>query len=752
MDASGNWDYAFDTGDLNEGYNVLEIVAIDPAGNTSYSAPLWLVVDTVGPVIQNVIPTGTVAQSVQDITFYLDDMNLDPDTITHTQAFVLLASGGDGTFTDGNEIQIPIESALLDDDTRSVTLTIAEPLSDETYQIGIDTTLGLHDDVGNAPQTPPAGSTLPYLYEEGLLSFSFAIDLTPPAIPSGPQLKAEDDSGGSDDDRITAVGNPRITVWAQPGVFVDITCNGYDAGQAEEVSPGCYELRLDSAIVRNGENLLLARTRDASGNVSPPSTSTSFIYDTHAIAISSLNLNSIYYNTGPATIQVAFDDDDLDITSALAAANYCLLAAGGDRSFAEGNETVIDFEQIAYNALTGMIELTLPRTAYGVSELAPDYYKLLIPDNNTIIDLAGNSDQQSMAAEFIVAAGYTTTSNQLVRNAATNDNVIVQLFGPGQAQIFWGESLGGSYDIDTILLDGVTAQSRLVITSADADDIVTVANIYCHDPLQSIMAPNVNLMGQLTCEDEVSYITLGGADDGADIELTAAQGVNITIKNAGQNASLTVNGRLQRLQAKAFSGAITADSIDSLLITSGDLHADITVASGNLNNLYVLEGDCQGQISIAGDLRRCLIRGDLTASTVSAQGNLGVISISGNCLDNLLLAGASAATAQFDGAADTPLTGNITLLQVGGSFQGSIAAANVNPGADGMYFTDDDVSAGSGVINRALFSPRSLVQTQASHNFGLTAATRLSPVFVSGRLIQAPFQIDQFHIAVLNNS
>ncbi|MBN2211787.1 MAG: hypothetical protein JW709_10375 [Sedimentisphaerales bacterium] len=753
VDADGNWTYSFDPDDLDEGYNIVEIIGIDPAGNTSYSAPLWLVVDTIGPVIQNVSPTGVVAESVRDMTFYLDDIDLDPATIINTQAFRLLASGGDGTFTDGNEINIPIDAVAMDTVVRSVRLIVAEPLSDESYQIAIDTTLGLHDQVGNGPQTTSAASSTEYLYDEGWLAYEFAVDLTPPAIPTGPQLVAEDDSGCANDDNITAVGNPRVTVLAEPDVTVEITCNGYSAGTAMEVSPGYYELTVDQTFVRQGENLLLAYAGDALGNTSEPSALTSFIYDNQAIAVNCLNLQEVYYNAGPAAIQVAFDGNDLDITSALIASNYRLLSAGSDKSFLEGNETVIDFEQISYNPLTNMIELSLPNVSYGVSGIAPDYYQLQIPADNTIVDLAGNGVPQSFTGEFIVASANMATSKQIVRNThSLGHEVVVQLFGPGQAQIFWGDSVGSSYTIDTIILRNVTSQSRLVVSTPHANDIITVANIYCDSPLQSITAPTVSIMGRLTCVDEVSSIILGSVEDGAELQLTSYQGLRLTIKNAVNNAALNVDGRLQRLQTVAFSGSITADNIDSLLVTSGDLTADIAVTTGDLNNLNVLRGDCRGQINVAGDLKQCFIRGNLTSSTVNAAGNLGVISIFGDCLDNLLLAGQNIATSQqFDTAISTQTGGNIRFLRVGGSFQGSIAAANVSPGIDQIYLTEDDQANGFGSINHILFSFHSLVQTQASRSFGLTAATSLPSINFNGQLVHAPFQADQFHIVLLNS-
>ena len=51
--------------------------------------------------------------------------------------------------------------------------------------------------------------------------------------------------------------------------------------------------------------------------------------------------------------------------------------------------------------------------------------------------------------------------------------------------------------------------------------------------------------------------------------------------------------------------------------------------------------------------------------------------------------------------------------------------------------------------NHVLFFPDSLVQTQASHAFGLTAAGSLPPIVVNGQFLRAPFQADQFHIALI---
>jgi len=79
----------------------------------------------------------------------------------------------------------------------------------------------------------------------------------------------------------------------------------------------------------------------------------------------------------------------------------------------------------------------------------------------------------------------------------------------------------------------------------------------------------------------------------------------------------------------------------------------------------------------------------------------------------------------------------------------STAAAAVNPGEDLTYFSADDASASSGAISRVRFGRDSLAQTTAETDFGLIAAGPITPFRLVGQLIEAPFQLDQFHVATV---
>jgi hypothetical protein len=142
--------------------------------------------------------------------------------------------------------------------------------------------------------------------------------------------------------------------------------------------------------------------------------------------------------------------------------------------------------------------------------------------------------------------------------------------------------------------------------------------------------------------------------------------------------------------------------------------------------------------------------GSLTASTVSAGGNLSRINISGDAVDNLFLAGADLGEdATLDGLDDQFSSGDISSLIVGGSFHGSSAAAAVSPGDDLTYFTFDDGAASVGNISRVIFGRSSLDQTEAAAPFGLLAGGTIAPLRINGQLAVAPFVLNQFRLSII---
>lgn len=110
--------------------------------------------DTLGPQIAGVFPSGTVNSPVSEILVtFSDDGALDEATVTDTGNYTLFASGGDGTFTDDNEVDLTslIQSVSYDAGTKTATIALNAAIdSSESYQLVINGTSSVRDAAGNA--------------------------------------------------------------------------------------------------------------------------------------------------------------------------------------------------------------------------------------------------------------------------------------------------------------------------------------------------------------------------------------------------------------------------------------------------------------------------------------------------------------------------------------------------------------------------------------------------------------------------
>ncbi|MCK4628291.1 MAG: hypothetical protein KAT56_04770, partial [Sedimentisphaerales bacterium] len=329
------------------------------------------------------------------------------------------------------------------------------------------------------------------------------------------------DSGIDDSDNITNIIAPLVSVSAESEVAVEIICNGVSAGFANETEPGLYRLFLDSTLIREGENLLLARAFDSLGNSSELSELQTIRYDSQAPQVTAIVVDPLWYDAGPSHISIVLNEANIDPDSVLNDNNYVLWAAGGDGTYDDGNETVITLSEVSYSASTQSIILTMPQTVTGMSELGPDDYKLVVLAESSIADAAGNVLEMAADQEFTVVQTDIIYANEFYRfSTLDGKTVTVILSGAGQARILTGESAGLENTIEQIVLRETTENSTLLVSATGGTSPFTIGRILADTPMRMVMANQAMITEQISFQQELDYLFVGDIDDNTQISIT----------------------------------------------------------------------------------------------------------------------------------------------------------------------------------------------------------------------------------------
>ena len=154
---AGQYQLFVDPSFIREGENLILARGFDGLGNSSDLSPLLsFVYDSQPPQVADIIvdPLWLNTGPTQ-ISVVFNETDINPATINNLAQYQLLASGGDETFGDGNEVAIDIESISFQADTHTIVLglpqtaTGASELTDETYQLTILGDGGISDVAGN---------------------------------------------------------------------------------------------------------------------------------------------------------------------------------------------------------------------------------------------------------------------------------------------------------------------------------------------------------------------------------------------------------------------------------------------------------------------------------------------------------------------------------------------------------------------------------------------------------------------------
>lgn len=262
--------------------------------------------------------------------------------------------------------------------------------------------LDLDDDTG---MTPPASN-------ETFAGEVLTIDKTPPAVPTGLDLVAGDDSGSSDTDDITSENMPEITGSGEDGSTV--TLNSSLAGNVGSavVGGGTWSITPGSALA-DGTHLFTATAADALSNTSAASTpALSVVIDTTAPAApTGLDL--------AATSDSALDNDDIT--------NDDTPEIGGDAETGSEVELTSDLDgAVGSGTASSPFAITTTTLQDGVHSLTA-----------TATDPAGNTSASSVPLEVTIDTTAPLISGipakTLVRNAPPGAASVIVDYGPVSA-------------------------------------------------------------------------------------------------------------------------------------------------------------------------------------------------------------------------------------------------------------------------------------------------------------------------------
>jgi hypothetical protein len=413
-DEIGNWTLAggneVDLGVFSDGAVTVTATSTDLAGNTG-TAQVTITKDVAGPRVAQLspAPSTTVTGVIQiDATF---DRAVNPNTLTPA-AVVLMRSGGDGTFADGNEVSVAV-GVRYASDTHRATVVPRAPLSADLYRLTVGDSVrgtngadldGEFPDAGTAADFPsgdgqPGGSfattfrinasgdlvnfVVPYdgtLFVQGLggggvaTEFGLGISLaTWSAVLRGlPQVTQEVPVGTvragdvlhfalkSDSPTGPVYAFSSASDAAAREVFTDRDGNlGGGGSIMEATGPGAWLLRCDDAASFDDDDsdILLQLRLDAQ------------VYAQGPRVTGMTPAPEATVGSGVNAVHISFDRPLEQAT--LWAPSFRVLASGGDGGFTDGNETLVAIDDVSWNTVAQRATLTLanplPRDRYQVT-------------------------------------------------------------------------------------------------------------------------------------------------------------------------------------------------------------------------------------------------------------------------------------------------------------------------------------------------------------------------------------------------
>lgn len=339
-------DTTWATGLLLDRTYTYDLVAVDVAGNASSAATLALTVDTTLPDMPNVLDLQSDSDTGVSNSDNLTSEASPSFTVDSTDSYFRVLRNGllqGGAYASGTEWTAP-----------------AQP--DGTWNY----TVHAVDAAGNVSTAAP--------------SLQVTVDTVAPGVPDAPDLRNEDDTGQSDFDGVTSVSTFRLDL-AGYGTYYRLERNAVMVSD-----PYATDASWTAMGLADGTYDYVLYAVDPAGNTSAPSAVLPIRVDT--VGPQAVLLTPATESDNPVgLLQVEFNDaGPLWSSTAADIANYMLLSSGGDRSFADGNETDLSpmLDVMAYSTASKTTSIWLS------GQLLDEAYTLIVSGSASIRDIAGN--------------------------------------------------------------------------------------------------------------------------------------------------------------------------------------------------------------------------------------------------------------------------------------------------------------------------------------------------------------------------
>jgi hypothetical protein len=394
-------------------------------------------VDLTPPVVSAV----TLQPSTLTVTFK-EAVGMDPATVTRLANYSLIASGGDGIFGNGNDVDVSshITGVTYDPTTETATLSLSPALGDEIYQVTVRA--GVHDLAGNALGGGHDSVTV----------------VTLGAVPahSSIVLEAASDSGVSHSDGITNVTTPTFDVTVNKAGQIQVDFGGGNVSTLNVTGAGIYPFTAPK--LSDGTYTITATFTPLTGSAAQASTSVTILTQAPQLLAGAPSEQAPLYSR---TIRFSHAIDPTTLTAAL----LTLTGPGITNPLAASAVTgSADTYTVSFPVLVPPGQYTL-HLAAGVADVAGNVmgaadnpFTLLAdvtPPTVTGFTPSGprNKDVSSVQVTFseaILTATFTAANITVTGPAGTVDptTISVTLLSDRSFQVkFANQSANGSYAV-----------------------------------------------------------------------------------------------------------------------------------------------------------------------------------------------------------------------------------------------------------------------------------------------------------------
>jgi len=368
---------------------------------------------------------------------------------------------------------------------------------------------------------------------------------------------------------------------------------------------------------------------------------TETIVDTIAPQVAAISAQKINWRNPFSRILVSFTEPVLP-AGVEDVGNYLLVRAGGDSDFSNGSLIVPISSLITYDESSRTAELIVNNDQI----LPDDLYQLVIDGTDSIFDPAGNAldgDYNTIAGgdynyEFRVGPQPVAIPAKSLQFDDTDGSVVtIKLSGgSGYAMIGTQELVIQSYNQDTVVLgnnvylagiklEQSDMQTNLSITVRGGNGQTDCGGIIAQS-LNKLTTRGVNLVGDINLAGSFSVLQLGDIADNVTITTAADrnQGMMIKAADIADQVDFDLKGTLKTFQADSYSsGMLSADEINQIKITKGDLGANVISTQGSIQSISS-RGDIQGTIEAAQSIK------SVTSQTGGLAATAAVIAYDGD--------------------------------------------------------------------------------------------------------------------------